>query len=294
MGALMRPYESTVESTSPWGRSQDTLGAFVGLSIGELMEFTSPWEPFRGLSGSTHGIHCRSTHWIHHGSTHGTLWEHMWIHLTLGAFTRLPVGALKRLSENTHGILYGSIHWTHLGSTHRTLHGIFVGLPRGTLTGLSISLPVEALKRLFGRTHGILCGSTLGPHEPHYEALLDSLEEHSGPRDLPCERTWRLRLLLFWKVLLQRLHWYTRRCSPSLTSFRRMPWRLDRIRLRLRVMGPLGWWGNLVARWAWSGSDRQPQPRPLGAGGHTWHSPSRVWAHRGTPPADPKPRTAQL
>lgn len=136
--------------------------------------------------------------------------------------------------------------------------------------GLTLGAPIELSKGICGtpqgNTHGILCGSTLGPHESHYEALWDSLEEHSGPRDLPWERTWRLRLLLFWKVLLQRLHWYTRRCSPSLTSFRRMPWRLDRIRLRLRVMGPLGWWGNLVARWARLGSDRQPQPRPLGKG----------------------------
>lgn len=59
----------------------------------------------------------------------------------------------------------------------------------------------------------------------------------AASRDSPCERTCLLRLLLFWKTLLQVPHWYTRRCSPSCrTSFRRMPCRLERIRLLLRAM----------------------------------------------------------
>lgn len=63
------------------------------------------------------------------------------------------------------------------------------------------------------------------------------MEQAWRPWDSPCERTCLLRLLLFWKILLQRLHWYTRRCSPSCrTSFRRMPGRPERMRLLLRVM----------------------------------------------------------
>lgn len=57
-------------------------------------------------------------------------------------------------------------------------------------------------------------------------------------RDSPCERTCLLRLLLFWKTLLQTLHWCTRRWSPSCRSFRRTPWRPDSTRLLLRARLP--------------------------------------------------------
>lgn len=76
------------------------------------------------------------------------------------------------------------------------------------------------------RDHGAHLGPPRGPRGGR-----------GGGRDSPCERTCLLRLLLFWKTLLQILHWYTRLCSPSCrTTFRRMPCRLERIRLLLRVM----------------------------------------------------------